>query len=292
MNETPVSDSPSESTPKQSNNLTHNVDLSDKQTRFCYNYLDCASETFQNATLSAKKAGFSNKSAKMAGYRLLLRPKIKQFIQELETSIASKLHWDRSRYEAEAVKSYEGLPLDSANRFKYFELIGKIMGFLEPQTLNTFIFSNMDKDTIAQRVRDITHKLSNSSMLRLSQADQSQGIGIESGVNTKWTPPPDISINSPVTQPIDNKEVTDMEASHEEGILPSAKAAKPVAEDKKDVEGALVVRKSDGRGYKEVPEPVETFECTPTWAGCKHDLKLTSQDPVLVWTCSKCGETA
>ena len=63
-----------------------NSPLSAKQDRFCHEYIiDC------NATQAAIRAGYSKKTARQQGQRLLTKVDVKQRISELQTSTANKL---------------------------------------------------------------------------------------------------------------------------------------------------------------------------------------------------------
>ena len=63
--------------------------LSEKEETFCYHYFKC-----KNATQAALRAGYSSSWAYNCGYRLLGKPKIKQFLKDLQAQACEELFVD------------------------------------------------------------------------------------------------------------------------------------------------------------------------------------------------------
>jgi hypothetical protein len=170
--------------------------LTERQAEFCRNYADIRSETFQNANSSAKKAGYNSR---ISAYELVRLPHIRERIEEIESEISAGCDWTVDVFRYEIVKCYKAVKAESANKPKYLEMIGKVKGFFNEQTSNTFVFANMDAATIAQRVQDIARKLSNANQLGINErASQSQGIQLGGEGFKNTTPPPENHKTSPI----------------------------------------------------------------------------------------------
>lgn len=63
--------------------------LSEQEETFCYHYFKC-----KNATQAALRAGYSSSWAYNCGYRLLGKPKIKQFLKDLQAQACEELFVD------------------------------------------------------------------------------------------------------------------------------------------------------------------------------------------------------
>jgi hypothetical protein len=235
------------------------------------------SETFQNATESAKKAGYNNR---ISPYLLIRQPQIKQRIEEIESAISSGIDWTKPVYEYETIKCYRELPATHTNKPKFLEMIGRIKGFFEPSSTNTFVFTGLDRDNVMSRITSIAHKITNVNMLQpigsmneashnrdyrtlkaeeVSEAKGSEGSGKESVDLNLSTPPPVISNNStPPPESLQNSHVPTSSPTPDEAV-------KVVTE------------------TTETTETAAEFE--PTWSGCKHTFEIVLDK----WTCSKCG---
>lgn len=81
------------------NPLFAQVPLTDKQERFCNEYLSDF-----NATQAAIRAGFSKKTATEQGYQLLMKPAVQEYLQSMKEKIASKFDVTHERVLQEIVR--------------------------------------------------------------------------------------------------------------------------------------------------------------------------------------------
>ncbi len=78
------------------------MELTDKQTRFCQEYLiDC------NATQAAIRAGYCSNSAKVIGCQNLTKLNIKQEIDKRKAELSIKTGWDIERSQAKLLHAYD-----------------------------------------------------------------------------------------------------------------------------------------------------------------------------------------
>lgn len=145
--------------------------LSDKQKRFADIYF-----VSQNAKAAALEAGYPPNSAHVTASRLKHSPKIKSYLESRaeEFALANREALQNyalqlSKKDAVIKKAYECFEEikdpKNATKFKWFELICKILGHLDTQTRQTFNF-NVDNRTlnhteIVQGASEIAAKLAN-----------------------------------------------------------------------------------------------------------------------------------
>lgn len=130
----------------------------------------------QDAKAAAIEVGYPAKSAHVAASRLKANPRIKVYLEERAQSFAienkdellvlAKGLSKRDVAVAKAVECFEAInDPKHATKFKWFELICKILGHLDTQTRQTFNF-NVDNRTlnhteIVQGASEIASKLAN-----------------------------------------------------------------------------------------------------------------------------------
>ena len=122
---------------RQTNVMSTNIrKLSDRQERFIVEYLGCA-----NAAEAARRAGYSENTAKQMGYENLTKPYLKQAIEAKRNEIMSdsedKVAWLMERLTAEATAADNG----EATRVRALEVIGKVIGAYAPEKVEQTTFS-------------------------------------------------------------------------------------------------------------------------------------------------------
>ena len=99
--------------------------LTDKQQHFAAYYADPACETFNNATQSAIKAGYTPKSANLASDRLLGNVKIRNEINEITRLIKSKAIKTRHQRQEFWSKVADDDTVSMPDRLRASELLGR-----------------------------------------------------------------------------------------------------------------------------------------------------------------------
>lgn len=89
----------------------------------------------KNASESARRAGYSPKTAGVAGAKLVKHPEVKKAIEahfEAEKAELERIKRERSKtnFVEDAYTSAESLPIDSPLRPRYLDLAGRALGFL------------------------------------------------------------------------------------------------------------------------------------------------------------------
>ena len=89
------------------------------------------------ATEAAKIAGYSPKTCRSQGSRLLTDVDVKAYIQAEKDKIQARLDerkdaLSKDTYVEKLVKDYESVDVDSANRPRFIEMVGKTLGFIGP----------------------------------------------------------------------------------------------------------------------------------------------------------------
>lgn len=116
--------------------------LKEKKERFCIEYSTCF-----NATESAIKAGYSKKTARSIGQRLLTNVDIQNRLKELQKPIADQLNITRERIARNILKIAEPdnkvidpengvFPTKESDILKANELLAKMFGFNEPDKID------------------------------------------------------------------------------------------------------------------------------------------------------------
>jgi hypothetical protein len=122
-------------------------------------YYQSPGETFQNASKSALKAGYSPKSSPTIGSQLLRKPKIKEAIQKHLNAKREAI--TKEDYIDTAMNDYKALELTEANKPRFLDIAGKALGYIgvnaenqrPNQTLNINLLHGQDKDTLLANVR-------------------------------------------------------------------------------------------------------------------------------------------
>ena len=101
--------------------------LTDRQERFVVEYLACA-----NGAEAARRAGYSEHTAKQMGYENLTKPYLKEAITQKRNAIMAdtedKVGWLVERLTAEATADSN----NDSTRVRALEILGKIMGAYAP----------------------------------------------------------------------------------------------------------------------------------------------------------------
>ena len=95
-----------------------------------------------NATESAIKAGYSNKAASVAGYRLLKTDKICSEIERL-TKEAGKLLEITVEEIVHELRKISKEASSTSDKIRSLELLGKYLGMWKEQSVNVAVFSDM-----------------------------------------------------------------------------------------------------------------------------------------------------
>lgn len=105
--------------------------LTDKQNRFCIEFV-----TDSNATQSAIRAGYSAKSARSMGARLLKKKEIKDKISSIQREIAERANLEQNDLIKELRKigfmDIDYSRIQIRDKLKALEIIAKMMGFDRP----------------------------------------------------------------------------------------------------------------------------------------------------------------
>lgn len=99
-----------------------------KEAQFIANFTSPKSEGFDNATVSAKLAGYSPKTAAAQGWQLLKKPKIKTEIDRIKTNCLGIL--DKESFTKHAMSDYQSLDVNEPNKPRFLELAGKANGII------------------------------------------------------------------------------------------------------------------------------------------------------------------
>lgn len=91
-------------------------------------YYQAPGETYQNATQSAIKAGYSAKSAVQIGSQLLHKPKIKTAIDNLIAKKREEI--TKESYVDMALKDYRALDTNEPNKPRFLDIAGKALGYI------------------------------------------------------------------------------------------------------------------------------------------------------------------
>ncbi len=102
--------------------------LTARQERFIVEYLEC-----QNGAEAARRAGYSERTARQMANENLSKPYIKEAIQRKRDEIMSgtedKVAWLVERLTAEAIDDENG----EATRVRALEVLGKVFGAFAPE---------------------------------------------------------------------------------------------------------------------------------------------------------------
>lgn len=107
------------------------TDLTEKQTLFCYIYL----QNSFNATQAALGAGYKEDTAYAMGFENLKKPKIKAFIEELMTTKmkAANITMDLGDIIAGIAKIASDDGTNPATKLKALEMLGRNKNFYEEE---------------------------------------------------------------------------------------------------------------------------------------------------------------
>lgn len=106
-----------------------------------------------NATESAKRAGYSVKTAYSQGQRLLKTVDVKREVERLLTEKRKKYELSRDEYARETLRKHE-IASNEAGRCRYWETYGRVKGYVDSQQVTQI---TVFKD-VAQKVQDIAKR--------------------------------------------------------------------------------------------------------------------------------------
>lgn len=141
--------------------------LNPKKIAFINAYTELGSQTFHNASASARKAGYSAHSSGAIGHRLLRQSKIDD---EIKRRDKETWDWDFDTWSREVLKSASQVDAKHSNRPRYLELIGKSKGFIGENartTNNLFVLSSSDLEAIREKLT----KSNNGTFLEAQTSD-------------------------------------------------------------------------------------------------------------------------
>ena len=105
-------------------------ELTPKQKLFCEEYI-----LDWNATRAAKVAGYSENTAQQIGSENLLKPLIKEYIEEIQKDIAKLAGISRLSIINDLISLKDGAEQDK-DKLKAIEVINKMTGFNEPEKID------------------------------------------------------------------------------------------------------------------------------------------------------------
>lgn len=142
--------------------------ITSRQKIFCELYLNPNSECCGNATKSYQKAGFNADNAGKQSYLLMQRSEIKDYIAQLEEKrLESFGVISREAYLQEGLDTVRELPRTSAVRVKYYDIVGKVLGFFSDAVSNQIMIyadensSEKDSVKIGTKLRALASMLKN-----------------------------------------------------------------------------------------------------------------------------------
>lgn len=102
--------------------------MTDKQKMFCHEYM-----IDRNATQAAIRAGYSPKTAKSQGQRLLTKVDIKKYIDEHTEEQYEKagISADDVLSELVSIAMVDGVDITAKEKIKALELLGKALGLFD-----------------------------------------------------------------------------------------------------------------------------------------------------------------
>lgn len=116
--------------------------------------------TCRNASESARQAGYSVKTCRQAGSRLLTDVDVKQAIdaweaEERAKNEAKKRERSKDNFIEEAYKAVESLPVEDSTRPRYLEIAGRALGYLgkDGDKPNQTLIINVDAKSLPQGER-------------------------------------------------------------------------------------------------------------------------------------------
>ena len=135
--------------------------LSPRESRFVDLYV-----TTGNASRAAREAGYPEKSAHVAGCRLLKTDKVRAAIDDLRKRSAEHMMIDRERaiQEIQAAVELARVNGDASTMISGWREIGKMLGFYEPEVRR--IDLSLNGSALAQQIRAMT----DAEVLRLADS--------------------------------------------------------------------------------------------------------------------------
>jgi hypothetical protein len=115
---------PGEAQTKSNVKTSRRNELTDKQIAFINAYTSSAGN--RNATKSAVIAGYSERTATKIASQLISHPRIQSAIQ-------ARFNWTFDQWKQLGIDSFNELPSSSANKVRFWEIIGKSSGFFNDQ---------------------------------------------------------------------------------------------------------------------------------------------------------------
>lgn len=100
-----------------------NRELTEKQRKFCDYYIETG-----NATESAKRAGYSERTARAIGCENLMKPNIARYIEKMNTRLASERIADMTEVKEYWTATMRNVEEETKERTKVSELIARTNG--------------------------------------------------------------------------------------------------------------------------------------------------------------------
>lgn len=132
--------------------------LTNRQKHFCDLYGRTESNTFGNASASYAKAGFKSDSPSVRANMMMKLPLVKEYLTELEEKrLATFGKISRDEYLQIGLDTVNALPMTSSVRSKYYEIVGKVLGyFTEVPQSQILVYNEATEsgsgDTMRQRI--------------------------------------------------------------------------------------------------------------------------------------------
>lgn len=130
--------------------------LRQKHIAFINAYTSLGQKSYQNASESARIAGYSAESAGSAGKKLLNRERIRQEIDRITAEqnavAAARQDITREKYLSMMIEAYETVGPKHSNGPRYAEIIGKTKSFFGETPSNNFLIYNSSDPEVKQSV--------------------------------------------------------------------------------------------------------------------------------------------
>ena len=141
-------------------------ELNEKQEIFCQNYA-----LLGNASSSAKEAGYSSRSAKVTGHKLLQMPKVLERIEELQREMTTS--YDVVA-EVEAQYKYAKAHGHTSSALKALEILSKVRGVKSEE-------SSLSEEAVHSSLLGSFYVLGRETVLSLM--DEAEALGSQAVVN-------------------------------------------------------------------------------------------------------------
>lgn len=146
--------------------------LRQKHIAFINAYTSLGQKSYQNASESARIAGYSAESAGNAGNKLLKRSRIIQEIDRItaEQNAVAVARQDitREKYLSMATEAYEICTPKHANAPRYMEIIGRVKGFFGDLVQNVLVYNAAApevRENVDAKISSIARRLAKSNKI-------------------------------------------------------------------------------------------------------------------------------